>query len=267
MGNFDFADANKEKIAKLRPFSGHMLEQIRDFYRIGITWSSNAIEGNTLTESETKILIEDGLTIGGKPLRDTFEALGLSEAYDFMFTLLNRKHIDENAALTFHKMFYSKIDDKNAGVYRKLPVIITGSNYPVCQPEKIRDEMKKLFIWANEKRANYHPIEFAAKLHKNFVFIHPFIDGNGRMARLLMNTALIQDGYLPVIIPPIQRLEYINYLEKAHSDDTDFVNFICEKEIESQIDFSRLIGLDLYSDELKMSNSTKNQINDYDCEI
>ena len=92
-------DRYKAAIDQLRPFEGELLKQLRDYYRIGLTWSSNALEGNTLTESETKVLLEDGLTIGGKPLRDTFEALGHAKAYDFMFSLLGQREITEADAL------------------------------------------------------------------------------------------------------------------------------------------------------------------------
>lgn len=185
-------DLNKASIDKLRPFEGELLKELKAYYRIGLTWSSNAIEGNTLTESETKVLLEDGLTVGGKPLKDTFEALGHAKAYDFMFTLLRNRRITETDALTMHQMFYREIDAGAAGRYRTRPVIITGSKYAVCKPEQIQDKINQLFQWTAEERDKYHPVEFAAQLHKRFVFIHPFIDGNGRISRLLMNTALIQ---------------------------------------------------------------------------
>lgn len=244
---YEKADLYKSKIDELRPFKGQMLNNIKEFYRIGLTWSSNAIEGNTLTESETKILLEDGLTVGGKPLKCTFEALGHSKAYDFMFTLLGSDKISEENILTLHRMFYSTIDEENAGKYRTVPVIISGSQYPVSKTENIPSEMNALVKWISEQRGNYHPIEFAALLHKKFVFIHPFVDGNGRIARLLMNTALIQKGYLPTVIPPIQRLEYIHALEEAHRNDRKFINFIAEKVIDSEIDFARLVHIDLFN--------------------
>lgn len=236
-------DKRKTKIDELRPFEGQLLNQIKNYYRIGLTYSSNALEGNTLTESETKILIEDGLTVGGKPLRDTFEALGHAKAYDFMFSLLGRRNITESDILTMHKLFYSDIDNKEAGAYRTVPVIITGSKYSVCKAERINDKMAEFIIWADKNRNNYHPVEFAALLHMHFVFIHPFIDGNGRLARLIMNTVLIQSGYLPAIIPPVLRHEYIMYLEKAHTDDKPFINFIEERELESQKDIMRLLSI------------------------
>lgn len=236
-------DLFKASIDEVRPFEGELLKEIKSYYRIDLTWSSNAIEGNSLTESETKVLLEDGLTIGGKPLRDTFEALGHAKAYDFMFTLLHSRRITETDVLTMHQMFYREIDSEAAGRYRTRSVIITGSKYAVCKPERIQDEMDLLFQWAAEERDKYHPAEFAAQLHKRFVLIHPFIDGNGRISRLLMNTALIQDRYMLAIIPPVLRHEYIALLEKAHKDDRPFMDFIAERVMESQKEIIRLLHI------------------------
>jgi Fic family protein len=236
-------DRYKKAIDELRPFEGHLLNEIKGYYRICLTWSSNAIEGNTLTESETKVLLEDGLTVGGKPLRDTFEALGHAQAYDFMFTLLGSHRITETDVLTMHRMFYKDIDPDRAGQYSTEPVIITGSKYAVCKVGLIEAEMNKLFQWVASDRDKYHPVEFAAQLHKRFVFIHPFIDGNGRISRLLMNTSLIQDGYMLAVIPPVLRQEYISLLERAHKDDRPFTDFIAERVLESEKDIMRLLHI------------------------
>lgn len=245
MGHFKKIDLYQSKINELRPFEGEMLKQIKEFYRIGLTWTSNALEGNSLTESETKVLIEDGLTVGGRPLRDTFEAIDHARAYDYMFTLLANKEITEENILYLHKLFYQNIDEEFAGRYRDIPVFISGSNYPVTKKEAIKDEIEDLCEWIKSERKKYHPVEFAAILHKKFVFIHPFKDGNGRVARLLMNTALIHEGFLPALIPPILRSEYISLLEKAHKDDGEFIHFIAERELESQKDFLRLLHIPL----------------------
>lgn len=233
-------DLFQKEINALRPMEGEMLGQIRDYYRVGLTWTSNALEGNSLTESETKVLLEDGLTVGGKPLRDVFEAVDHAKAYDFMFSLFRGRRIDEQAVLRMHELFYQNIEPEYAGRYRNVPVIITGSRYPVAAMEKVPGEMEKLFQWILVERDGYHPVEFAAQLHKRFVFIHPFKDGNGRVARLLMNLALIQDGYLPAIVPPILRGDYVSLLEQAHRDDGDFMEFIAEREYESQKEMLRL---------------------------
>jgi len=243
----DFSKIDKLKIAidKIRPFEGGTLEQLRAYYRVGLTYSSNALEGNTLTISETKVLLEDGMTIGGKPLRCTFEALGHAKAYDFMFTLLGKREIAENDILTMHKLFYSDIESQSAGIYRDKAVFITGSEYPATEVKNIQTEMTELVKWINTERSKYHPIEFAALLHKRFVFIHPFIDGNGRMTRLLMNTALIQDGYMMAIIPPVLRAVYISLLEKAHKNDKLFIDFIADRVFETQKEIIRLLHIEV----------------------
>lgn len=245
MEHLENLDLYQKMINELRPFEGEMLKQIKDFYRIGLTWTSNALEGNSLTESETKVLIEDGLTVGGRPLRDMFEAIDHAKAYDYIFTLLRNNEIIEGNILYLHKLFYQNIDEQFAGKYRNIPVFISGSNYPVSKKENIQSEMQDLCEWIKLERKQYHPVEFAALLHKKFVFIHPFKDGNGRVARLLMNAALIQDGFLPALIPPILRNEYISLLEKAHKNDSPFINFITERELESQKDFLRLLHIPL----------------------
>lgn len=243
MKTLERIDRFQKEIVALRPLEGDMLSQIRDYYRVGLTWTSNALEGNSLTESETKVLLEDGLTVGGKPLRDILEAVDHAKAYDYMFSLLGSHRIGEQTVLRLHDLFYRNIEPDYAGRYRDLKVVITGSHYPTTAPEKLDREMGRLFEWAEQERGQFHPVEFAAQLHKRFVFIHPFKDGNGRVARLLMNTALIQDGYLPAVIPPILRMEYITLLERAHRDDHDFVEFIADRELESQKEILRLFQI------------------------
>ncbi|MHB1043362.1 MAG: Fic family protein [Eubacteriales bacterium] len=243
MDTYRLLDLYKATIDERRPFEGEMLTQIKDYYRIGLTWSSNAIEGNTLTESETKVLLEDGLTVGGKPLRYTLEAIGHAKAYDFMFTLLGNRTITERDVLTMHQMFYESIESGYAGKYRDMDVFVSGSKYPVTETKHIQAEMDALFHWIATGRDQVHPVDFAAHLHKRFVFIHPFKDGNGRIARLIMNTALIQDGYLLAVIPPVLRHEYIELLEKAHRDDKPFEQFIAERVIESQKEVMRLLHM------------------------
>lgn len=243
MDLYRLLDLYKVAIDERRPFEGQMLTQLKDYYRIGLTWSSNALEGNTLTESETKVLLEDGLTVGGKPLRYTFEAIGHAKAYDFIFTLLKDRTITEKDILSMHQMFYEGIEKEYAGKYRDMDMFISGSKYPVTETKRIKAEMDELSHWIVTERDKLHPVTFAAQLHKRFVFIHPFKDGNGRIARLIMNAALIQDGYLLAVIPPVLRHEYIELLEKAHRDDNSFEQFIAERVIESQEEIMRLLHI------------------------
>ena len=148
-------DLFQKEIHALRPMEGEMLGQIQEYYRIGLTWTSNALEGNSLTESETKVLLEDGLTVGGKPLRDVFEAVDHARAYDFMFSVFRDRRIDEQTVLKMHGLFYQNIEPGYAGRYRDVRVLITGSQYPVAVPEKIQREMDSLFAWIQKEREGY----------------------------------------------------------------------------------------------------------------
>ncbi|MBU2573262.1 MAG: Fic family protein [Elusimicrobia bacterium] len=233
-------DRLQKEINKHRPRNKTVLKQIREYYKVGLTYSSNALEGNSLTESETKIVIEDGLTINGKPLKDHFEALGHGEAYDLMYNLYKHQAIAEADIKKLHKLFYYRIDAKNAGKYRKIKVFISGSKYPLPLPENLPALMADFVRKLPAMKKKLHPVEFAARVHKDFVFIHPFVDGNGRLARLLMNLALLQAGYNITIIPPIRRRDYIDTLEKAHEDDKPVTAFIAEMVMETQKDYIRL---------------------------
>ncbi len=238
-------DCCHKAISEIRPFSGHMLKQLKDYYRIGLTWSSNAIEGNTLTISETKVVLEDGLTIGGRPLRDFYETVGHGQAYDFMFTLLEEQRITVEDIKTMHRLFYKSIDEAKAGIWRKESVIVSGTDYVFPQPQEIDGQMQKLEKWVKTERNNYHPVTFAALLHLKFITIHPFIDGNGRTGRLLMNLALIQDGYQLAIIPPILRSEYNDTIRQYQNKGKSkpFCEFIAERVYETQKEIMRLLHI------------------------
>ena len=238
-------DLIKDEISKCRPFEGDMLKQLREYYRIGLTWSSNALEGNSLTEIETKVLLEDGLTIGGKPIRDTLEAVGHSRAYDYMFGLLGKRRLTVDDMKLFHYLFYQTIDAKKAGVWRDVPVIVTGTDYLFPDPAEIDTLMEDFAAWIDKERDTMHPVRFAAMLHLKFVSIHPYIDGNGRVARLAMNAALIQDGFLLAVIPPVLRVDYISairsYQRNGHADT--FCGFIAERVHESEKEIMRLLHI------------------------
>jgi len=234
-------DRLQEEICGLRPLGKKALVQLREYYKIGLTWTSNALEGNTLTESETKVVIEDGITIGGKPLRDHFEAVGHAEAFDLLFSLAKRREVTESEILKLHRLFFYRIDPKEAGHYRKDPAIITGSTIELPPPSKIKAVMKEFVAGIPELRDKVHPVEFAARLHVRLVTIHPFADGNGRTARLLMNLALMQDGYPVTIIPPVVRPAYIEVLKASNAGNNQpFINLVSNMVYEAQRDYLRL---------------------------
>lgn len=235
-------DDLQKQINEMRPLDRETVISLKDYYKIGLTWSSNALEGNTLSESETKVVIEDGLTIGGKPLRDHFEASGHAEAFEKMMNLTQNNEINEEDILALHKLFYLKIDEKNAGSYRKSKVFISGSHYPLPDPGKVSGMMKELFLNISKFRKSHHPVIAAAKVHLEFVFIHPFIDGNGRIARLLMNLVLLQEGFNIALISPVLRAEYIASIEEARENDEQFLMFICRSVKETQKDYLRMIN-------------------------
>lgn len=236
------AEQLRDKVIALRPFPEETLKSLREYYRIGLTYSSNALEGNSLTESETKVVIEDGLTIEGKPLRDMYEAVGHAHAYDYIHTLSINKPLEEADILELHRLFYEKIDSEKAGHYRTMPVFISGSKYAVSPPARIESDMKKFVKWFNDNEHKLPTPEFAALTHQKFVFIHPFIDGNGRVARLILNLALIRGEYTIALIPAILRHEYVQSLEMSHKSPSVFVDFIAERIIATQMDLLRLLN-------------------------
>ena len=236
------AEQLRDRVIALRPFPEETLKSLREYYRIGLTYSSNALEGNSLTESETKVVIEDGLTIEGKPLRDIYEAVGHAHAYDYIHTLSINKPLEEADILELHRLFYEKIDSEKAGHYRTMPVFISGSKYAVSPPARIESDMKKFVKWFNNNEHKLPTPEFAALAHQKFVFIHPFIDGNGRVARLILNLARIRGEYTIALIPTILRHEYVQSLEMSHKSPSVFVDFIAERIIATQMDLLRLLN-------------------------
>lgn len=236
------AEQLRDRIIALRPFPAETLKSLREYYRIGLTYSSNALEGNSLTESETKVVIEDGLTIEGKPLHDVYEAVGHAHAYDYIQTLATSKPLAESDILELHRLFYEKIDGEKAGHYRTVPVFISGSKYAVSPPARIEGDMKKFVKWYNDNEHQLPTPAFAALAHMKFVCIHPFIDGNGRMARLILNLALLRGEYTIALIPAILRHEYVQSLEISHKEPRAFVDFIAERIIATQMDLLRLLN-------------------------
>ena len=234
-------DTLQVKIRAHRPLDIYEVTQLKEYYRIGLTWSSNALEGNSLTESETKVVLEDGITIGGKPLKDHFEAIGHSEAFDLLYKLADSQEITEADILGLHRLFYYRTESETAGKYRERNVIITGTDFTPPTPTAVPLAMQE-FIGNLPTLRQLHPVEYAAMLHLNLVTIHPFIDGNGRTARLLMNLALLQVGYPITIIPPIIRGDYISALRDSNKGNNQpFINFISCCVWESQKDYIRLL--------------------------
>lgn len=248
---FKKADRYREAIINSRPLNDRELKELDNYFKINLTYSSNAIEGNTLTITETKILLEDGITVGGKPIKDYYEASGHSEAYDYMLKMARNENfeITEEIIKKLHYFFYNKLDSEQAGKYREEKVFISGTEYIPPAPEKIDNLMKKFLNDMNIQKDKLHPIEYAALLHKGLVDIHPFLDGNGRTARLLMNLVLVAKGYGVVSIPPVLRKDYIDSLvfsqRKENPESETFIKLIAECVIETERDYCRMLEIEV----------------------
>lgn len=203
----------KAQLDALRPFPPALLDNLEKWFEVELTYSSNAIEGNTLTRQETALVIEKGITVGGKPLKDHLEAINHRDALHKMKELARQSSFSCEDILSLHLLVLKGLDDAGAGRLRAIPVRISGSLVVLPNPMKVPELMNEFEQWM--KTTQDHPALFAAMAHYRLVTIHPFVDGNGRTARLLMNLILIQHGYPPAIIPPQDRLKYLKGLEKA----------------------------------------------------
>lgn len=227
-------DEKKKILDSKRPLPKETLKSLEENFKLELTYNSNAIEGNTLTLKETKVVLE-GITVGGKTMREHVEAINHKEAIDFLESL-----IDEDNELTefdiknIHQIVLKEIDNNNAGKYRTHNVIISGAKHIPPESIIVPELMEKLIYRYYEWKEKYHPIIVSALLHAEFVKIHPFIDGNGRTARLLMNFEAIKNGYSPIIIKADKRHEYYEALDKGaiSGDYTDFVKIVAKEEEE-----------------------------------
>ena len=206
-------DDKKEELNHRRPLSEGELERLKEKFIVEYTYNSNAIEGNSLTLRETDLVLR-GLTIDKKPLKDHLEAIGHKEAFDYISDL-----VKENAPLTenlIKQIHYLVLMDKrkDGGVYRKIPVKIVGAKNQPVQPYMIESKMKQLLIDYNEN--NEPIITKLARFHLEFESIHPFIDGNGRTGRLLVNLELMKAGYPPIDIKYSDRRKYYDAFDDYH---------------------------------------------------
>ena len=218
----------KKELDGLRPFPKGALEKLKERIIVEWTYNSNAIEGSSLTLKETKLVLEDGLTIRGKPLKEHLEAINHKEAIEFVEKLVSKKSaITPFAIRQIHSLVLSKIDEKEAGKYRDVKVTISGSSYIPPEAVTVPHLMTDFGKWLKRHRSKKDVIEYAAMAHFKLVQIHPFVDGNGRTARLLTNLILMQNGFPPTVVLKLDRNKYYNCLEKGHKNNLqDFINFI-----------------------------------------
>ena len=239
---FKEVDMLNNKVKSKRPISKETLNSFKTAFNLEWVYNSNGIEGNTLTLRETQIVLE-GITVGGKTLKEHLEAINHENAILFLDNIIkDKKAITEWNIKVIHQIVLKNIDDENAGKYRNENVKIKGAVHVPPDYVIVPELMEKLII-KYESWKEYHPIIRAALLHGELVKIHPFIDGNGRTSRLIMNLSLMNSGYLPVIIKKEKRLEYYNALDKAHTtgDYTEFIKMINDAEVEILNEYLKLI--------------------------
>lgn len=230
MPDFEKIDILKKTLDSYRPLPPEIVSNLHEDLVLRWTYNSNAIEGNTLTLKETKVALE-GITVGGKTMREHFEAINHREAIYFVEDLVKRNEpLSEWQIKSIHQLILKNIDDEYAGVYRRTNVIIAGADHMPPDALHVESEMQRFINWYRKQAPALHPIERAARVHADFVKIHPFTDGNGRTSRLLMNLELMKDGYPPVVLLVERRLEYYEALDAAHTkqDYKPFLNLSVE---------------------------------------
>lgn len=214
----------KKQLDAHKPFAPELIKNLDEWYKVELTYTSNAIEGNTLTRQETAMVVEKGITVEGKSIVEHLEAINHAKAWDFILSLRksSKKDITERTILDIHAHILHSIDMTNAGRFRRVPVRISGSSVVLPNPLKVPELLGKFFDWL--QRTDEDSIDVAIRAHYELVSIHPFSDGNGRTARLLMNLILIQAGFPPAIIRKEDRKVYINSIEKGqlHGDLSDY---------------------------------------------
>jgi len=217
-------EEKKKLLDKSRPLPKSALERLKEQIIIEWTYNSNAIEGNSLTLKETKLVLEQGITVAGKSLREHFEATNHRDAILFLEKLIKNKKIKESDVLKIHGIISKNIEKEYAGKYRRGMVRILGAKKLPPNYLKIPKLMDELYQWINKNPEKLNIIELASLAHYKFVAIHPHYDGNGRTARLLMNLILMQNSYRPVVILKNDRRRYYNALHKA--DEGDYKPFV-----------------------------------------
>ena len=231
--------SKKSALDQFRPMPPELVTNLEDWFKVELTYTSNAIEGNTLTRQETALVVEKGLTVSGKSLNEHLEAHNHAKALDYIKSLVDKpsSEITERDILEIHHLILRSIDDNNAGRYRSVPVRISGSLVVLPNHAKVARLMGEFVELIKEKSEHIHPVELATYAHYELVTIHPFADGNGRTARLLMNLILMQNGYPPAIISKRQRKAYLESLEQAQlGGSRDKFDKLIAKTVDKSLD-------------------------------
>lgn len=238
-------DAAKAKLDAARPLPPHTLVSLHDKLALEWTYHSNAIEGNTLTLRETKVVLE-GITVGGKSLREHFEATNHRDAILYVEEIVARQEpLSEWQVKNIHSLILKGIDHEQAGHYRHENVVISGASTIPPDFLHLGEEMVRLVAWYGHTD-QMHPIARAAELHTRFVKIHPFVDGNGRTGRLLLNFELMKAGYPPAVIRKEDRLAYYDALDEAcvtdvYDDITKLVADAVQRSLVAYLDLIQYV--------------------------
>lgn len=231
----------KKKLDALRPFDKTQLKNLQEWFRIGFVQNTNAIEWNTMTLSEVKVLLEDGITVWGKTIREIRETINhdkVLEQFPNLFETNKKIKINEKLVLLLHMLLMKdNLPIENCGKRRKINIIISGSTDILPNPSQIPKLMWDFFT---KTCKNIKSLENVARVHYDFVKIHPFVDGNGRIARFLMNLWLIWLWYFPIIIPVVIRKEYISSLKWENFDKR--LEFFLRQVKENNKDYLRFFS-------------------------
>ena len=221
-------EGKKRELDSNRPLNASIVKKLNEQFAVEWTYNSNAIEGNTLSLNETEIVLNTGVTIGGKTVNEHLEAINHKEGIQYIESLISKStELTEDAIRELHRLILKGIDDLEAGVYRRHNVRIVGARIIPPQAIKVKALMSELLTWYYE-HIHILPIPvLAAQFHYRFVCIHPFIDGNGRVARLLMNLILMKHGFPSTVILKVDRKRYYRVLNEANiGSEESFENFI-----------------------------------------
>ena len=220
-------ETKRERLAEMRPLTQGEVERLREEFLIDFTYNSNAIEGNTLTLKETALVLE-GMTIDQKPLKDHLEAVGHRDAFLYVQDIATKDiPLDESVIKNIHALvLMDRPEDK--GIYRRIPVRIMGAYTEPVQPYLIEPKIAELLAENEQRRETMNPIERIARFHLEFEGIHPFIDGNGRTGRLLLNLDLIRNGYPPINVKFTDRKRYYDAFDAYYRDGNadEMINLI-----------------------------------------
>lgn len=231
--NFSTIDALKAELQSKRPLNPSELKRLREEFMIEHTYHSNAIEGNTLTLRETALILQEGITIAEKPIKDHLEVIGYKDAFEYIVSLTDAERpLTESVIRQIHSLVLMD-DAANRGIYRNVPVRILGALHEPPQPYLVAPQMEALLRDYEVRKRQKHILEAAAEFHLRFEGIHPFIDGNGRTGRLILNFELMKAGLLPINVKFSDRRKYYDcfdsYYGERHSVE-QLVNLIASYE-------------------------------------